>query len=171
MKSEGFISSQSNCEKKNEKKKVFNRPLLISATVNTPFWSCPHHWMPILQVMPGASQLPTQPCIRPWVDCSVHVNVVHSSSRWQLNSWAGPPSCWGPPFVWADRRRSEERRMGTLQVCSGFWALWKDLSRPFRSDGSFPCFFFFCISVWIISPSIFLICAHTTDTFKMLYLV
>ena len=34
----------------------------------------------------------TQPCIRPWVDFYVHVNVGRSGSRWQLNSWDGPPS-------------------------------------------------------------------------------
>lgn len=62
-----------------------------------------------------------------------------------------------------DRDQTEERWVRTLWVRSGFWALSKDLSRPFRSHGVshvLHC----CWSVWIMNPSIFHICVHTTGT-------
>lgn len=109
----------------------------------------------------------TQPCIRPWVDFYVHVNVGHSSRRWQLNSRDGPPTAEAHCLCeLTDRDQTAERRVGTLRTRSGFWALWKDLSRPFRSDGVshvLCCSGFF---VWIMTSSIFLIYAHTTDTSK-----
>lgn len=78
------------------------------------------------------------------------------------------PLCWGPHLCELTHRdQTGERRMGTLWVCSGFWALWKDLSSAFRPVGVshvLQCSWVFVDGFWIISPSIFLICAHTADT-------
>lgn len=114
----------------------------------------------------------TQPCIRPWVDFYVHVNVGRSGSRWQLNSRDGLPPLPLRPTVcvsWQTEirlRRDEWEPSKYAQVsgrcekiCPGHSGLTK-----------FPMFCtaagFCCVCVLIMNPSIFLICAHTTDTCK-----
>lgn len=68
-----------------------------------------------------------------------------------------------------DGDQTEERRVGTLRVCSGFLVRWKGLCSPFWCDGVshvLHCSEFLSEWSWIMSPPIFLICAHTIDTCK-----
>lgn len=103
----------------------------------------------------------TQPCIRPWVDFYVHVNVGRRSSRWQLNSRDAPPPSWGPLFVRADRRRSDRGEMsGNPRSVLRFLGAVKRFVQIIQIWRSFPCSALqrgLCVSVWITSPSIFLI--------------
>lgn len=112
----------------------------------------------------------TQPCIRPWVDFYVHVNVGHSSNRWQLNSRDGPPLLRPTVCVsWQTeiRLRKDEWEPSEYAQVSGRC----EKICPGHSDlMKFPMFCTavgFCWSVCIMSLSIFLICAHTTDTRKI----
>lgn len=74
----------------------------------------------------------TQPCIRPFY---VHMNAGRGNSRWQLNSRGAPPQPRPRLCTLTDGDQAGESRVGTLWARSGFQALWKDLSAPFRSDG------------------------------------
>lgn len=94
-------------------------------------------------MIPCASQLPTHSPIldhadQTWVYFYVHVNVGHgplsSAPDDSLIPRSGPLLRW--PFVWDDRRRSDQGEMsGNPASPLRFRAPWKDLSRPFTSDG------------------------------------
>lgn len=82
----------------------------------------------------------TQPRMRPWVDFYVHVNVGCSGSRWQPNSRAGPPHCWGPPFVQADKQRSDWGKMsGNPPRTLRFLGNMKRFVQGIQLWQSFPC--------------------------------
>lgn len=85
------------------------------------------------------------------------------------------PLCWGPRLCeQTDRYQTGEKRVGTLWVRSGFWALWKDLSNPFRPEGVSHVLhrsWVFCQPVWIMSSSISPIGVHTQDIRLMFWFI
>lgn len=148
----------------------------VKQTVNQPwdsaftFWahSDARHWMSLTLTDALCITIThTQACIRLRVDFYVLVYAGRSSSRWQLNSWAGPPprpaeaQCL---CTLTDGDQTEERRVGTLRVRSGFLVRWKGLSRPFWCDGVSHVLRrsrFLSRWIWIMSAPIFPICTHT----------
>lgn len=123
--------------------------------------------------MPCASQLPTHSpasdreltfmFMRMWAAAAADDSLIPG---------LGPP-CWGPPFVWADRRRSDwGETSGNPQSPLRFLGAVKRFVQAIQIWWSFPCSALqrgFCQSVWIMSPSIFLICARTTDARKAVF--
>ena len=120
--------------------------------------------------MPCASQLPTH---SPASDRELTFMFMWmwaaAAADDSLIPELGPP-CWGPPFVWADRRRSDwGETSGNPPSTLRFLGTVKRFVQAIQIWRSFPCSALqrgICQSVWIMSPSIFLICAHTTDTPK-----
>lgn len=62
------------------------------------------------------------------------------SSWWKLNSRATPAPCWGPPFVWPDRWRSDWREMsGNPPSTLRFLGAVKRFVPSIQIRWSFPC--------------------------------
>lgn len=102
----------------------------------------------------------TQPCIRPWVDFYVDVNVGRSRSRWQLNSWAGPPLLrLAVCVIWQTEIRLWRDEWKPSEYAQVSWHGEKIC--PVHSDlMEFPIF---CTAAGFCR-GIFVICAHTRDT-------
>lgn len=82
--------------------------------------------------MPCASELPTHsPASDPFMSMWMQAAATADDS---LIPGARPLSRGPRLCVLTDGDQAGESRVGTLRTCSGFWALWKDLSAPFRSD-------------------------------------
>lgn len=87
------------------------------------------------------SQLLTpSPASHQYSDFCAHANVSRCSSRWKLNSRARPAPCWGPPFVWPDRRGSDWREMsGNPPSTLRFLGAVKRFVPSIQIWWSFPC--------------------------------
>lgn len=82
--------------------------------------------------MPCASELPTHsPASDPFISMWMRAAATADDS---LIPGARPLSRGPRLCVLTDGDQAGESRVGTLRACSGFRALWKDLSAPFRSD-------------------------------------